>query len=418
MQTFTKSFIMSFLMVLLFTVTIYAGGNKENADKNYLSIVVTQSHVLGTYTPLTGNTGQLNHFFEALKETKNKKVRIGHFGDSLLLGDVISEYLRRNMQEKFGGIGAGYMPITANDTRMRVSMVHRFSDDWETAAIITRNADNYPFGVSGSVAIPSTGSEVSYKATDHIPTMKSFKTARLFYSHAGSNSKIEYRFDEGKAEQIELKAGDNVNETELSAGKDAEMLEIEFVGGKKPFMFGVSMESGNGIYLDNFPMPGNSGVSLLEIPDEVLRDFNKMMNYKLIVLNYGANVNTPNPRSFIIYERKMLQVLDKFKKAFPEASFLIVSVADKTVKRGAEFKTDENIPRLLATQKKIAKKADVAFWNLWEAMGGENSMNKWVNAAPPMALKDYAHFTNKGGERVAELLTEAILDAYYDYGGN
>ena len=180
-------------------------------------------------------------------------------------------------------------------------------------------------------------------------------------------------------------------------------------------MYGVSLEDGNGVYLDNFPMPGNTGVSLLELKEDILKQFDKYLNYKLIILTYGANVPPPPNGIYTLYINKMVSVIDLLKKAFPEASILIVSVADKTMKRGSRFLTNPEVPELLKAQKVIAQKSNVAFWDLWQAMGGENSMYKWVNAAPPMALMDYAHFTAEGGERVAELLFQALMKEYEKY---
>jgi len=163
--------------------------------------------------------------------------------------------------------------------------------------------------------------------------------------------------------------------------------------------------------IDNFPLRGNSGVSLLDISPNTLKQFNKYLDYDLIIFNYGANVYFPNPAGFVLYENKMAEVIDQFKKVFPHAGILLVSAGDKTIKRGSSFITNPDVQLLLESQKKIVDRTSIAFWNMWEAMGGLNSMNKWVNAAPPFALRDYAHFTNEGGERIANLLLEALLDA-------
>jgi len=45
---------------------------------------------------------------------------------------------------------------------------------------------------------------------------------------------------------------------------------------------------------------------------------------------------------------------------------------------------------------------------MYEAMGGKNSMVKWVDNSPSYGLKDYVHFTSLGGKRIAELLFEAM----------
>jgi len=60
-------------------------------------------------------------------------------------------------------------------------------------------------------------------------------------------------------------------------------------------------------------------------------------------------------------------------------------------------------------QRKIAQTCEIAFWDLYDAMGGENSMVKYVNGVPPMASKDYTHFTFRGGKKIAKQLADAIL---------
>jgi hypothetical protein len=57
----------------------------------------------------------------------------------------------------------------------------------------------------------------------------------------------------------------------------------------------------------------------------------------------------------------------------------------------------------------IAEKGGTAFWNLFEAMGGENSVVDWVEANPPLSAKDYCHLTPAGGRLVSDLLFEALM---------
>ena len=392
---------------------IFDVGSSDDGYKRVAESLVPKI-VLGNFEPITGNLEQMKYFYNALKKSKTTKVRIAHYGDSLILGDVISEYLRQDFQEKFSGDGVGYLSINSSDNRMRQSTLHTFSSDWTSVSIITRNPDQLTFGVSGSVAIPSVNSWVKYETTNFMRSSRTFSQANFFYSSADNSSTIEYSFDGKAAQKINLEPGSNVQELTLN-NPSSKSFEMKFLSGKKPNMYGVSLEDGNGVYLDNFPMPGNTGVSLLELKEDILKQFDKYLNYKLIILTYGANVPPPPNGIYTLYINKMVSVIDLLKKAFPEASILIVSVADKTMKRGSRFLTNPEVPELLKAQKVIAQKSNVAFWDLWQAMGGENSMYKWVNAAPPMALMDYAHFTAEGGERVAELLFQALMKEYEKY---
>lgn len=367
---------------------------------------------LGKFVPLTGNLDQLKKFFSELKDSKNKVIRIAHYGDSLIQGDVISEYLREKFQKKFSGKGAGYLAIISNDIKIRNTTKHTYSDDWNYVAITTRNPDRLPFGIGGSVAVPKPGSWVKYEATQYLHSTGSFDFIKIYYSHADENSTIECVINDKTSKRIKLKPGVSVQELFLEVGTNSTSIEIKFLSGKTPYFYSVSLESGNGIYLDNFAMPGNTGSSLLDIPKNVITDFNKYNDYRLVILNYGANVSSPNKGIYTLYENKMVSLIENFKKLFPNAGFILVSVGDKTMKKGNNFITNPDVPLLLESQKRIIAKTNIAFWNLWESMGGSNSMNDWVNAKPPMALKDFAHFTPIGGAKVAELFFDAIIDAY------
>jgi len=366
--------------------------------------------MIGKYVPFTGNIDQLKYFLASLKNSRNKKIRIAHFGDSQIQGDVISEYIREKLQNKYGGKGAGYLSIQSNDIKIRQTTEHTFSDDWDFASVITRNPKQLPFGLSGSVAVPKPGSWIKYKSTNYLKSTSSFNIARLFYSNADESSKIQYRINNGQTVNVVLNKGDDVQELLIDPKATATLLEIKFVSGKQPYFYGVSLESNSGIYVDNFPMPGNNGASLLDLPLDNLRDFDKYFHYSLIILSYGNNVSSSNRGIFTVYEKKMTNVIEHLRTAFPNASIIMVSVNDKTIKQANRFITNPDVPFLLETQKRIVEKSKITFWNLWEAMGGNNSMNEWVNYSPPMALKDFAHFTQVGGERVAELFVSALLD--------
>ena len=358
--------------------------------------------------PLTGDLDQMKYFYQALKNSRNTKIRIAHYGDSIILGDVISEYLRENFQEKYGGEGVGFLSIASKDTKMRRSLLINFSDDWEFTSLFTRNPDNLPLGIGCNVSIPSSSSWAKFETTDFISTLGPFEMARIFYSHANTAGKVEYTFDNSK-ESFNLKGGDQLQEEIIDFNTPVNSLEFDFNSCQNTYAYGISMENGNGVYVDNFPITGNSGVNLVDLPMDLMRQFNGMLNYKLIILNFGVNVGSPKRGTYTFYEKKMLQVIDHLKKVFPETSILIVSCADRTVRKGGQFVTDSDIPILLAAQEKIACVGKVAYWNLFEAMGGRNSMEKWVDSAPPMALKDYRHFTHEGGNIVANLMFDAIM---------
>ena len=169
------------------------------------------------------------------------------------------------------------------------------------------------------------------------------------------------------------------------------------------------MESNKGIYIDNYALRGNTGVDLKKIKIESLRKFQKELDYKLVVLEFGLNILSGKKTNFSRYEKHMVKIIKEMKEAMPEASFILIGVHDKCIKKGSKFITDPTVLKLVEAQRSIAEKSDIAFWNLFEAMGGKNSMVEWVNANPPRAFKDYIHFNDVGSKMEAEMLFEELL---------
>ena len=73
--------------VIDFSIDDFIKAIKDNT--NY-SMPVVQ----GKRVPITGDTKQLRYFFDALKNVKKNTVRIAHYGDSIIEGDLVTADIR------------------------------------------------------------------------------------------------------------------------------------------------------------------------------------------------------------------------------------------------------------------------------------------------------------------------------------
>lgn len=57
----------------------------------------------------------LKRFFAALRNSRqaNRPVRVAFLGDSFIEGDIVVADFRSGMQERFGGRGVGFVPVTS-----------------------------------------------------------------------------------------------------------------------------------------------------------------------------------------------------------------------------------------------------------------------------------------------------------------
>lgn len=365
----------------------------------------------GKPVPVTGNTSQLSSFLTALKNAKQKKMRIAHWGDSIILGDIITENIRESLQKQFGGNGAGFISINCDDYGMRNSTVMSFSSDWTEASLFKRNPNKLPLGINGAVYQPSNGSWAKYEIGKVSRTLKNFSTVRLFYANGTPGGTVQFQFNNGSPQTVKLESGSALKEIVVNSPNNTTSVKLTFYNCNSTYFYGVSLENGNGVYVDNLPIRGNSGVSLGDLPIGLLKEFQSLLNYQLLIIHFGVNVLSPEHKNYLWYETKMEKAISHLKSAFPGVSILLVSVSDKAVKKGSKFVTDPMLSSLLKSQQVIAEKNNIAFWNMFEAMGGENSVVEWVEARNPLAYKDYCHLTPDGGKVIGELLVESLLKA-------
>lgn len=358
---------------------------------------------------IIGNINEMQKFYSALDNASNSVVRIAHFGDSGIEGDLISADIREELQKKYGGRGVGWMSMTRKDITFRISTKQTFSDNWQMYSIYTNNPHGYSFGISGEIFIPNGTCWSQYEATRFYRHSAPYKLVRIFYSDVKSGE-VKYQLGLRKTGSIRLKRGSGIQESVVKSRRAVRKVKITVPASTSAYFYGVSLENGNGVYLDNFPLRGNSGVDIKQIPVRTLKDFGKYLNYKLIILEFGLNALPIIKRNYEWYVREMVTVVNHLKEAFPKAAILMIGAQDKSVRKGGKFVTDPTIYKLLKAQLEIIKKTNIAYWNLFEAMGGKNSMHKWVTNNPPLASQDHIHFNLQGGKKVAKLFVESLLE--------
>ena len=166
--------------------------------------------------------------------------------------------------------------------------------------------------------------------------------------------------------------------------------------------------------MDNFSTRGSDGTFISALPVSTLRQFARVRSYDLIVLHFGLNVASAKVKDYSYYTRRMITAVNHLKQCFPSASILIVGLGDRD-QRGADggFHTMSGVKELVAYQRKMAADTHVAFWNLYEAMGGDGSMAKMKENK--QANLDYTHINFAGGKHLAQLLFDVLMNGKSNY---
>ena len=195
-------------------------------------------------------------------------------------------------------------------------------------------------------------------------------------------------------------------------------ISFEFQGKESPDIYGVALDCDSGVAVDNIPMRGASIMNFTRMNRNNLSNMIHKMDARLIILQFGVNVVPNVGEDYTYYENMVYRQLMAIKKSTPEISVLVVGVSDMSRKDGTKYASYPNVEKIRNAQKKAAFRAGCAFWDLYEAMGGQNSMVSWVQNSPSYAQLDYTHFNHRGADIVGKMIYDALIQEYNAYKKN
>ena len=360
-----------------------------------------------------------------LKSGKQKKVRIMHYGDSQIEGDRITSYIRSSFQNEFGGIGPGLIPIVEGVPSSAISQEN--SDNWNRFTLFGRRDTNIlnsryaPLGSMGMYTYPlldSTERDTSIKKAwieFSQNGMAKKKTRRyneltLYYGYTVGSAHVSTYINDSLQRFDDLEAEGKMTQLKWKFENSPSKLRLEFESMESPEFYAFSFEGSRGVVVDNIAMRGSSGTLFKKMDRKQLRGFLMNQDVELFLLQYGGN-SVPyikDAKNAETYGRWFNAQITYLKTIKPNASFIVIGPSDMATKIGAKFMTYPHLEEVRNALKKAAFENGAGFWDLYEVMGGRNSMISWVEADPPLAGADYVHFNHRGTKRVSELFLKAL----------
>jgi lysophospholipase L1-like esterase len=351
-----------------------------------------------------GHTG-LARFFSALNRVvlMSRPVRIAFLGDSFIEGDILVADFRAKMQAHFGGRGVGFVPVASEVEQYRPTVYQR-SKGWSAYSLLTDTQHAY---VLSGLLFEAQGEHpsITFKTVDFYPGLEQVASVKFLYSR---NEAAEMRLTCNRGKDtltVALPPAEGVRQYEWE-GAFTEG-RFQFRNAKGLLALGVALEDNAGVVVDNFSLRGNSGVTLSRLDRGRCRELNEIRPYDLIVLQYGLNVAAENVHNYGWYREQLTEVIRHVQQCFPSSDILLLSVSDRSHYRDGAFRTIPAVVSLLKAQRQAAEAAQVTFWNMFLAMGGENGMVRYVNNR--WASKDYTHLSFRGGRELADALYGALM---------
>lgn len=399
------------------------------------------------------NPAVLYNFFAALDSIpqKHQVIRALHIGDSQIEGDRITSFLRHRFQKQFGGCGVGLVPVfEMTDARQTIEPradahwikyaaygaagrrpIHNYFSPMASyfrfypLRTVTRSdtaeGDSTPTFTTRSV--PSvkaqgqwTTADVKYTISSrYYPLNGKVEQIKLFYRNEANPFELVVKADKDSlaSEHFEPQTGLSVYQHNVD--KTPRTFKFTFKGSYSPDVYGVCFDCKEGIAFDNIPLRGSSGLEFSKGNTAFLKQQLNALNTRFLILQFGVNVVPNEVKSYQFYEDALYKQLQILRAASPNLTILVIGLSDMSKRVNGEYVSYGNITKIRDAQRNAAFKAGCAFWDLYEAMGGENSMPSWVNARPSLAAKDYTHFSPRGAQIVAEMLYKSLILEYNQY---
>ena len=341
-------------------------------------------------------SGVLELFIAGLQEAENKQVRVVHYGDSQIEEDRITSTLRSHLQEQYGGIGPGLLPLVQTiPTRTVVQSLlidgqrvtpKNGPQRWLVYGPKAQQRDsNNHYGVMGQVAVLDSLCD----------------SVTVHFEPYGKLTKANY-FSQMRVIATPSIVVNGSRQHKGALRDTLTRLNIDLCGIGE--VYGISLESPSGVIVDNIPMRGGSGNVFTKINRKQLTDFFAETNTRLIILQFGGNVmpwaNTEERvRSYAYSMRKQIRYL---RECAPNASLLFIGPSDMLTVVDGEKRSYPTIAYMDQQLARAAAAEGIAYWSLFKAMGGEGSMLQWQEKG--LASSDGVHFYRSGANKAGELL--------------
>ncbi|MBK9452038.1 MAG: hypothetical protein IPN95_21990 [Bacteroidetes bacterium] len=372
--------------------------------------------------------------FEALEKAQQsqKPVRVIHFGDSQIEGDRMSGLFRARMQERFGGTGPGLVagkPLTSS-----MSVVQEASENMRRYAQyggIDKSVKHRRYGAMAIFSrfapiVPDSAFTESETHTGWLSigvpgsayaTSKTFTKLKMYYGFNRSDVNVKVFLDDVLFADETLPANKTLKVKTWRFNSTPKKIMIIMEGFDSPDIYGLSLEGDGGVALDNISMRGSSGTTFTSLEHIPFKPMLDSLNPKLLLLQYGGNTvpYIKDKKAADNYGRSFKAQIDYLKGLVPGAAIIVIGPGDMSTKVDGEMQTYPNLVDIRDALRKAAFDAGAGFFDIYEAMGGHNSMITWVEAKPSLAAADYVHFSPGGAKIIAEAFIKSFMADYEAY---
>ncbi|MCO6494229.1 MAG: hypothetical protein J5I91_00930 [Bacteroidetes bacterium] len=357
--------------------------------------------------------------WEQLKENK-RLFRILHYGDSQIEMDRITSHIREKLQEKFGGGGPGLLP--ALQLVPTYTIQQSSTENWKrkvSFGVGNDKASHSHYGISGTICNFDSGySTVSIRPRNRkkYRNLQKFESAKLIIGRLSNPLTVRISYPKGSNTQT-IYPKNTEQMIRWNFDTTQSYFNFSFTGDSTADILGLAIDSKWGIAMDNIPWRGSSGLTFTSISKSSLRKTYNFLNVRMVIMQFGGNSvpHLENKKMIENFVQRFGKQIDHIRAVDSSIKILVIGPSDMSMNENGQMVTYPLLETLISRMREVSNEKGAAFWSIYHAMGGENSMNRWVKAQPPLGAPDYIHFSQKGAEEISVILNSAIWREYEIY---
>lgn len=323
----------------------------------------------------------------------NYKFTIAHIGDSHVQPGIISDEVRRTLQEQFGNGGRGLIcPLALAGTNEPSDYLLKSSASISASSKLLSSSKPAGMGMTGvAVMFSGASTTLSIKAKR---LGDDFYRITLFHSNAAPFT-VEQNGIAVKGKHTSNYATDYV----LDTSADTANLRLTGSGA----LYGVRLlNSHRGVVVDCIGNNGATYRSYLNI-DNFARQISDLQP-QLVIISLGTNEAYG---SFGNLTSNIDQMLSDISRECPNVKFLLTTPMETQKKSSRGYHIQSNIAEVRDLILAYGKSHHVPVWDFYQVAGGAGASNRWLSAR--YMKTDHLHLGNDGYHLQGRLLADALL---------
>jgi lysophospholipase L1-like esterase len=362
------------------------------------------------------NKQHLDEFYESLYQLRqgaDRKLNIIHVGDSHIQADFLTKAVRNNFQKHFGNAGRGLIvPGRVAGTNEPFNIQTSSSVSWESKRCV--HPDHHlPIGIGGITIRSGVPNGRLYVYMNDQTQDYSFQTVKIFHLKNGSSFRLTLKDNEFKPLKTKLVDDTTLNFSafQLPASLSSIVLESTKQDSiqNHTTIFGVSFENERPGVL--YHVIGVNGAKYAHYnAAKLFAAQTHQLDPALFIISLGTNEALDYPN----IDRRLFAHIENLVSSLrannPLAKFILVTPPECFMKR---IRSNPGIVKVRDAIIQFAVENGLAFYDMYQAMGGEGSANRWKEAQ--LLRADGVHFSKEGYDYQGNLLFHAILKGYNDY---